>query len=265
MCLLPIRYEGVCSLCDMGSREKQKNGHFLVDTGSPTMYICEEALGVIKTKKEKKLKLYKNLKKESYHDLKWKDYLTNKIISDDSDAVKILTDNYDIFMEPKHQMLPPTLPLIQGMCDIFTWKESNDILSRIAEEDLKVLGESWKNPAFSLELRSSQNEGTYVTHKKRVASSERKEEGHLEKKPDMMFILNQEEVSYELVYAEFSCLVCTEQKKEKDDIKFWRETNDGMDWVRNKYKPAKDKFGIIGIQVAGNGLKLNVLVRDEAN
>ncbi|CAG8854887.1 24427_t:CDS:2, partial [Gigaspora margarita] len=156
-----------------------------------------------------------------------------------------------------------------------TWKESNDILSGIAEEVLKVL--------------SSQNEGTCVMHvitpliravlkdlpfgkssyismaeKKSVASSERKG-GHSGKKPDMMFVLNQEEVLYELVYAEFSRLVCTKEKKEKDDIKLWRETNDGMDWVRNKCKPAKGKFGIIGIQVAGNVLKLNVLIRDEAD
>ncbi|CAG8735260.1 11345_t:CDS:2, partial [Cetraspora pellucida] len=122
--------------------------------------------------------------------------------------------------------------------------------------------ESWKNLAFSSELRSSQNEGTYVTHviapsiravlkdlpfgkssyismaeKQSVASAERKGEGYLGKKPDTMFILNQEE----------------------------RETNDGMDWVRNKCKPAKGKFGIVGIQEAGNVLKLNVLVRDEAD
>ncbi|CAG8711213.1 13609_t:CDS:2, partial [Racocetra persica] len=270
-------------------------------------------MGVIKTKKEEKLslkqiknnlselksklssspsllhkELYNNLKKVSYHDLKWNDYLANKIISDDSDAVKKLTQNYDIFMEPKRQMLPSTLPFIQGMCERFvsrftepqeyyppilmhdkTWKESNDILSGLAEEVLKVLGESWKNPAFSPELRSSQNEGTYVTHviapsiravlkdlpfgkssyismaeKKSVASSERKGEGHLGKKPDMMFILNREEVSYELVYAEFSRLVCTDQKNKKDDIKLWRETNDGMDWVRNKCKPAKDEADV---------------------
>jgi len=81
-----------------------------------------------------------------------------------------------------------------------------------------------------------------MAEKKSVASAERKGEIHSGKKPDMMFILNHEEISYELVYAEFSRLVCTEQKKEKDSIKLWRETNDGMYWywVRNECKPAME-------------------------
>ncbi|KAF0453678.1 hypothetical protein F8M41_001690 [Gigaspora margarita] len=79
-----------------------------------------------------------------------------------------------------------------------------------------------------------------MVEKHSVASAERKGEGHSGKKLDMKFILNQEEVSYELVYAEFSHL-------------------------RNKCKPANGKFGIIGIQVVGNGLKFNMFVRDEAD
>ena len=38
-----------------------------------------------------------------------------------------------------------------------------------------------------------------------------------------------------------------------------------MFWVRKALKPEKDQFGIIGVQIAGNMLHLNVLIRDKAN
>ena len=40
--------------------------------------------------------------------------------------------------------------------------------------------------------------------------------------------------------------------KEDDEIKLWREVNDGMFWVRKLCKPEKGQFTIIGIQVTGN-------------
>ena len=46
----------------------------------------------------------------------------------------------------------------------------------------------------------------------------------------------------------------------EDEIKLWRKTNDGMYYVRKVLKP-----GVVGVQVAGNMLHLNVLVRDRAN
>ncbi|CAG8685595.1 15805_t:CDS:2, partial [Gigaspora margarita] len=91
-----------------------------------------------------------------------------------------------------------------------------------------------------------------MVEKHSVASAERKGEGHSEKKSDMKFILNQEEVSYERVYAEFSYLV----HQSRFIIHLYK---------RNKCKPANGKFGIIGIQVVGNGLKFNMFVRDEAD
>ncbi|CAG8734456.1 4900_t:CDS:2, partial [Dentiscutata heterogama] len=254
-----IAYEGVRSLCDMGVIKTKKEKELSPEQIMNNISELKSNLSISPSLLHKEL--YKNLKKVSYHDLIWKDYLANKIISDDSKVVKNLTDNYDTFMEPKHQMLPPTLPFIQGICDRFvsrftepqeyypailmhdkTWKESDDILSGIAEEVLKVLDESWKNLAFSSELWSSQNEGTYVTHV--IAPSIRAVLKNLpfEKTSYISMAEKQsvaKEVSYELVYAEFSRLVCAKQKKEKDDIKLWRETNDGMDWVRNKCKPAK--------------------------
>ncbi|CAG8593154.1 1141_t:CDS:1 [Diversispora eburnea] len=50
-----------------------------------------------------------------------------------------------------------------------------------------------------------------------------------------------------------------------DEIKLWRECNDDMYYVRKALKLEKEQFGIIGIQVVGNMLHLNVLVKDNTN
>src|ERR1043165_8649429 len=55
------------------------------------------------------------------------------------------------------------------------------------------------------------------------------------------------------------------EEKTDDKIKLWREANDGMYWVRKGRKPNIDEFGIISLQVAGDTLHLNVLIRDEGN
>ncbi|RHZ56132.1 hypothetical protein Glove_406g12 [Diversispora epigaea] len=67
------------------------------------------------------------------------------------------------------------------------------------------------------------------------------------------------------MYIECSRLFCTEQKKVDDDIKVWRECNDGMYYTRKTVNPDKDQFGIIGVQIAGDTLHLNVLIRDKTN
>ncbi|CAG8796662.1 11183_t:CDS:1, partial [Gigaspora rosea] len=51
--------------------------------------------------------------------------------------------------------------------------------------------------------------------------------------------------------------------KDKDDeIKLWREANNGMYWAHKSTKPDQDEFGIVAIQVAGSIIRLNVLIRD---
>ncbi|CAG8594373.1 74_t:CDS:1, partial [Diversispora eburnea] len=50
---------------------------------------------------------------------------------------------------------------------------------------------------------------------------------------------------------------------EDDDIKLWRECNDGLYWTQKSCQLKKEQFGIIGIQVTGCRLSLNVLIRDE--
>ena len=56
---------------------------------------------------------------------------------------------------------------------------------------------------------------------------------------------------------------CSDKEKEENDwVKLWREMNDGMYWAQKGCKPAKDNFSIIGIQIAGTEMCLNVLIRD---
>nr|CAG8435111.1 7522_t:CDS:2 [Entrophospora candida] len=54
-------------------------------------------------------------------------------------------------------------------------------------------------------------------------------------------------------------------KKDDDTVKLCHETKDGMTLIHKGCKPEKDKFGIIGLQVAGSMLYLNILLRNRAN
>ncbi|RIB16634.1 hypothetical protein C2G38_1495689 [Gigaspora rosea] len=156
-----------------------------------------------------------------------------------------------------------------------------------------LMADVWRNPAFGPELMKIQSEGTYVTdiiipsiraslkglpfrqfafistaERQSTASANRKGKGHLGKQQDFMYLQKREGKIFELVYGECSRLLCSDTKKKDDEIKLWRETNDGMFWVRQGCKPEKDQFGIIGIQVAerydiiGIEIQLNVLIRD---
>ena len=78
-----------------------------------------------------------------------------------------------------------------------------------------------------------------------------------------MFTSKENYKYYELMYTECSRITCTDKKEENDDIKLWRECNDGIYWAHKSRRLEKGQFGIIGIQVAGCKLCLNVLIRDE--
>ncbi|CAJ0841362.1 12703_t:CDS:2 [Entrophospora sp. SA101] len=168
-----------------------------------------------------------------------------------------------------------------------TWKESDSELANVAERILDTLNDSWNNPAFGPEFVDSLNEGTYVTNvvvpairatlkdlplgkstfvssseRQSDASADRRGDGRSGKRPDIMFVMKHSRKNYELLYAECSRLSCTTQKEKDDQVKLWREVNDGMFWVRKSRKPDKDEFGIIGVQVAGRKIRLSVLIRD---
>lgn len=101
-----------------------------------------------------------------------------------------------------------------------------------------------------------------------VASADRrKNDDGRGRRPDIMFITidNDEDKTYELMYSECSRVVCTPQKKEEDRVKLWREVNDGMYWAHKSRRLTKEQFSIIGIQVTGTTLCLNVLTRDHVD
>ncbi|PKK55624.1 hypothetical protein RhiirC2_858949 [Rhizophagus irregularis] len=177
-------------------------------------------------------------------------------------------------------MTPKPIPL----------KESEGDISCIVKEVLNVLKDVWNNLAFDSEVAKTLNEGTYqstvivsairaslknlpidtsffisTSEKQSVASADRKGEGNSGRRPDIMFVGKYREKIFELMYIECSRLICSPQKKTDDEIKLWREANDGMYWVLQSFKPDKDQFGIISMQVAGNILHLNVIVRDKVN
>ncbi|CAG8658650.1 1098_t:CDS:2, partial [Paraglomus occultum] len=184
------------------------------------------------------------------------DPLASQIISDDSKLVEELPKNLKkAFMKPARLMKPILIPKVKEMCEEFVsnvishgyqnappeklihngiWKESDEKISDIAKELFSLLEDIWNNPIFSSELAKSLNEGTY----------------------QLTIIL----LSIQNVH-DYTAL----SKKIDDEVKLWRETNDGMYYVRKVLKPDKNQFGVVGAQVAGNMLHLNVLVRDRAN
>src|SRR6266542_1811039 len=171
-----------------------------------------------------------------------------------------------------------------------SWKESEGKIADVIKEVLILLEDIWINPAFNSEFAKSLNEGTYQStvilmsirailknlpfrlssfisnsERQSITSADRKGEGQMGRRPDIMYVVKYLDVFFELMYVECSRLYCSQQKKIDDEIKLWRESNDGMFWVRKALKPEKDQFGIIGVQVAGNMLHLNILIRDKAN
>ncbi|CAG8781358.1 9017_t:CDS:2, partial [Gigaspora rosea] len=180
------------------------------------------------------------------------------------------------------------LSLSYGLSHDGTWKESDNKLKEIAVKILDMLRNVWCNPAFGDEFIKSMNEGTYVNNvivsaihaslsdnpfgerafittfeRQSVASADRKGEGRMGRRPDVMFITKEHSKIYELMYAECSKIDCTAKKEKDDRVKLWREANDGMYWVLKSRKPKKDQFGIVGLQVAGLKISLNVLIRDK--
>jgi len=146
----------------------------------------------------------------------------------------------------------------------------------------------WNNPAFGPDFEDSLNEGTYVTNviipsirsalknlpfgknafistseRQSLASADRKGDGQMGRRPDMMFEFKYNGKVYELMFAECSRLSCTKRKELDDMIKLWRESNDGLYWARKGCKPEKEQFGIVGIQVAGRKIHLNVITRGD--
>nr|CAG8666026.1 7098_t:CDS:2 [Entrophospora candida] len=152
-----------------------------------------------------------------------------------------------------------TLPC--GLVHAGDWKENGGELEVITLRILETLRSIWYDPAFRSEFVVTMNEGTYVNNvitplinaclfnnpfgesafittfeRQSIASADRRGDVKVGRRPDIMFT------------------------KENDNIKLWHEC---IYWAHKSHRLEKGQFGIIGMQVVGRKLCLNVLIRDE--
>ncbi|CAG8836846.1 22972_t:CDS:2, partial [Gigaspora margarita] len=125
-----------------------------------------------------------------------------------------------------------------------SWKEPDEKLSEVTSGILHTLNDAWNNPAFSPEFAKFAKRSAELQSS---ASEDRRGEGR-GRRLDIMLVVKCGEKNYELMYSECSRLSCTLQKDKDDEIKLWREANDGMYWAHNAAKPDQDEFGIVAIQ-----------------
>ncbi|CAG8797122.1 44526_t:CDS:2, partial [Gigaspora margarita] len=144
----------------------------------------------------------------------------------------------------------------------------------------------YNNPAFANSMaRSEQSEGTYITdtlfraslsglpngpiclnsaERQSLASKARKNlyRGRIGKKPDLIALVKYAVKTFEIAYVECSRVVCASSKKADASVKLWRETLGGLAYVNESCRTKSKQFGIVGIQVAGEVIYLNVMVKD---
>ncbi|CAG8511144.1 3647_t:CDS:2, partial [Gigaspora margarita] len=211
--------------------------------------------------------------------LKWKDPLASMVLSDDSTLVENLKPRQKrTFLALGENMKCDIPASVNNKCEHFI----NNFNMLEVSDEIRV----WNNPAFSSSMaRSEQSEGTYITdvvmpllraslsglpnvpiclsstERQSLASKTRKN-GRIEKKPDLMALKKYAEKTFEIAYVECSRVVCAKSKKTDDSMKLWRETLDGLAYVNESCRPKSNQFGIVGIQVAGEVIYLNVMVKD---
>ncbi|KAF0520581.1 hypothetical protein F8M41_016227 [Gigaspora margarita] len=99
-----------------------------------------------------------------------------------------------------------------------------------------------------------------------LASKARRNDGigkeKMGKKPDIMALEKCNGKLVEFLFAECSRVFCSATKKEEDEIKLWRELLDGSSYINSACRPIRNQFGVVGIQVAGERIYLNVLMND---
>ncbi|CAB4406784.1 unnamed protein product [Rhizophagus irregularis] len=136
------------------------------------------------------------------------------------------------------------------------WIENNEELEKITTNILNVIENNWSNSAFTSEFAKEQSEGTYVAdiiipsiqaalkglpfqqsyistaERQSIASADRIKEGS-GKRPDFMYIVKLDGKTFELIFGECSRIYCDDNKKRDDEIKLWREANDGKEIYLN--------------------------------
>lgn len=71
----------------------------------------------------------------------------------------------------------------------------------------------------------------FSAERQSLASADRRGKGKQGKRPDVMFMEKHREKLYELMFVECSRIICTERKKDDDEMELWREMNDGLYYV----------------------------------
>ncbi|RHZ76282.1 hypothetical protein Glove_199g104 [Diversispora epigaea] len=258
-------FEGVYGLYNMGAIKTDKEQLLTSDQIRKNISEVKRKLG-----KDTLLlyqHLYSGVNKISVQELTWKDSLANQIIRD-----RNLKKAFIVYMclgvnqlpadtnsKPIRSMKPVPIPRIEDMCRRFV---SNFLSENLSSLPYKLSHtKKWKESEDKLEEITLKILETF--ERQSVASADRKGDGRVGRWPDIMFISKEDDKFYKLMYAECSRIICTKQKEEDDDIKLWCECNDGLYWAQKSRRLEKEQFGIIGIQVAGCRLSLNVLIRDE--
>nr|CAG8557552.1 9295_t:CDS:2 [Entrophospora candida] len=240
---------------------------------------------------ELNFRLANNLRNTNINTLKWEDPLSSQIISDNSIIFNTLPDHYkQQFLELATRMKPPIPTAVEGECYLFA--DAYQVEETSETEDWTVR-EIWKNPVYrdlQKDIQKDLNENGYLTdvvmpliraalkkipHYKciRVTTSEKESKsskarrltqgsGKIGKKPDAMCIATINGFEFEIMFLEGSRLITGNNKFHDDDVKLWREGNDGMWHINNACKPKRNDFAVINIQVFKNEMALNVLVKD---
>ncbi len=115
-----------------------------------------------------------------------------------------------------------------------SWKESKEKITDVIKEVLILLKDIWINPAFNFKLAKLLNEGTYqstvillsirailknlsfrlflfisTSEWQSIANADRKGEGQMERRSDIMYMIKYLDIFFELMYVECSRLYCS--------------------------------------------------------
>ncbi|RHZ50404.1 hypothetical protein Glove_499g37 [Diversispora epigaea] len=295
-------FEGVYGLYDMGAIKTDKEQLFTSDYTCHQIRknISEVKRKFGKDTLPLYQHLYSGVNKISVQELTWKDSLANQIIRDNSDLIQKLSGNLKkTFMnlsslpyklshtkewkESKDKLEEITLKILETLRSVWrnpafhskfvgTINEGtyvNNIIVPLINAYLSNnhFGESAFITTFEQQSIASTNKRGDERYTCQLSQGQISFDdiynGRVGRRPNIMFISKEDDKYYELIYAECSKIICMKQKEEDDDIKLWRTCNDGLYWAQKSHRLKKEQFGIIGIQIAGCRLSLNVLIRNE--
>ncbi|UZN99000.1 uncharacterized protein OCT59_000283 [Rhizophagus irregularis] len=287
----PLDVEGFCSPLAMKSGYKSILGLNKIKNKESTPDTTEEEIKKNIEMLNEKLKhplgdddgpLYSALKKTVENivlsDLTWRDPVANMVLSDNSYIVTGLHRKLKpIFMEPCNKMKCTPPKLVVKKCEDFLenfevlsthkivenakhdnkWKEDDSDLLKITGRILDVLGEIWSSPIYATSTsRNKQSEGTYITDV--IVPLLRASLANLPNGYICTSIAERQSIASKIRKNKG----IDGERIDDYDVKLWREMIDGTSAINALCRPAGNEFGVVGIQIAGLDMRLNVLVKD---